>query len=97
VDKYLPGHADELKDVKSIIRYYVSMAVGCFLLKKVAAPTDKELASLLPLKTLDKTLLDECTQLVLSAYNKHGATETIAKGPEMRESLLKELKVKIVV
>lgn len=99
VDKYLAGRGDELKAVRSIIRYYVSMAAACSLLKKATAPTDKELASLLPtiLKPLDDALLDSSTKLVLDAYKKHGATETIAKGPEMRETILKELSAQFAV
>jgi hypothetical protein len=96
-DKYLSGRGDDLKDVKSIIRYYVSMAIACYLLKKAAAPTDKELAAILQVavKPLDATLLEDSAKLVLAAYKKHGGTETIAKGPDMRETILKELKAKL--
>ncbi|MBR1194089.1 AIPR family protein [Bradyrhizobium sp. AUGA SZCCT0160] len=93
VDKYLSGR-DDLKSVRSIIKYYVSMTVACMLLKKADAPTDKELASLLPAatKTIDGMILEECTDIVFAAYQKHGGTETAAKGPEMRATILKELK-----
>ena len=96
VDKFLAGRGDELKDVVSIIRYYVSMAVACTLLKKASVPNSKSLASLLPVaqKPLDETLLKDCTTLVMNSYKKHGATETVAKGAEMRETILKELKAK---
>ena len=93
VDKYLGDRADQFKDVRSIIRYFVSMAVACTLLKKAAAPSDKELASLLPaaLKPLEITMLDNLTQLVMTTYTEHGGTELVAKGPEMRGVILKKL------
>ena len=93
VDKYLTARGDDLKSVRSIIRYYVSMAVACKLLKKSKAPTDKDLASLsgAVAKPIDQKILDECTDLVLAAYKTHGETETAAKGPEMRQTILKEL------
>jgi hypothetical protein len=96
VDKYL-GDRDEFKDVRSIIRYFVSMAVACTLLKKTTAPTDKELASLLPiaLKPLEVGMLDDLTRLVKTAYTSHGGVESVAKGPEMRGTILKRLAAKI--
>ena len=48
VDKYLTARGAELKDIRSIIRYYVAMTAICELLKKITAPTDKDLAGLLP-------------------------------------------------
>ena len=93
VEKYLVGRGAELKNVRSIIRYYVTMAVVCELLKKTEAPTDKELAGLLPAaqKGIDEKLLESCTKFVLDAYQKEGGTETIAKGPEMTATLKKWL------
>lgn len=95
-DKYLAARGDDLKSVRSIIRYYVSMAVACTLLMKATTPTDKDLATLLPMvtKPIDTKVLDECTKLVLAAYKKHGETETAAKGPEMRGTVLKDLAAK---
>lgn len=99
VDKYLTARGDELKEVRSIIRYYVSMAIACLLLKKATVPTDKDLANILPIvvKALDATMLDSSTKLVIDSYKKHGGTETVAKGPEMRDTILKELKAKLAV
>ena len=96
VDKYLGDRGDELKDVRSIIRYFVSMAVACTLLNKVTAPTDKELASLLPaaLKPLDTAMLDDLTQLVMTTYTEHGGMKSVAKGPEMRGTIFKKLAAK---
>jgi hypothetical protein len=97
VDKYLTGRGDELKEVRSIIRYYVSVVIACLLMKKAGPPTDKELAATLSLavKPLDTSMLNESTELVLAAYKKHGAIETVAKGPDMRDTILKELKAKL--
>ena len=96
VDKYLTTKGAELKDVRSIIRYYVTMAAVCELLQKTDAPKDKDLAGLLPAvqKGIDDKLLAECTDLVLKAYKKEGETETIAKGPEMRGTIIKWLAAK---
>lgn len=93
VEKYLASRGAELKDVRSIIRYYVTMTVVCELLKSTDAPTDKDLAGLLGVarKSIDEQLLAECTETVLKAYHKEGGTETIAKGPEMTATLKKWL------
>jgi hypothetical protein len=93
VDKYLGDRGDDFKNARSIIRYFVSMAIACTLLKKVTPPTDKELASLLPaaLKPLDSKMLDEIADMVLATYVAHGGTESVAKGPEMRGTILKKL------
>jgi hypothetical protein len=93
VEKYLVGRGAELKDIRSIIRYYVTMTVVSELLKKTEPPTDRELAGLLPSvqKGVDEKLLAECTDLVLKVWKKEGETETIAKGPEMTATLKKWL------
>jgi hypothetical protein len=93
VDKYLTGRAD-LKDVRSIIRYYVSMAAACVLLNKADPPTDKELAKLLPMviKPLDEKMLSDCSHLVVHVYNILDGNETVAKGPDMRATILQRLK-----
>lgn len=72
------------------------MAVASSLLKKATVPTDKEIAALLPtvLKPLGKSFLFDCTALVIDAYKKHGGTETVAKGPDMRETIVKILTAK---
>ena len=93
VDHYLQTCGDELKPVRSIIRYYISMTAISILLKKVSAPTDKELASLITVsvKGIDTAILDDCAAVVMGTYSKHGATETVAKGPDMRQTILREL------
>lgn len=98
VDKYLSGRVD-LKEVRSIIRYYVSMATACNLAKQATGLNDKVLAALLPvtLKPFDVLLLDSCAAAVMSAYLKHGGTETVAKGPDMRETIISDLKAALLV
>jgi hypothetical protein len=93
IDKYLVGRGD-LKDVRSIIRYYVSMATTCLLLNKADPPTDKQLAKLLPgiISPMDETMLARCSDLVLDVYKVLGGNETVAKGPEMRTTILQRLK-----
>jgi hypothetical protein len=97
VDKYLAEKGDQLKHVRSIIRCYVSIAVAYMLLKKSAIANDKELALLLPIvaKPIDEDAIENLTQLVLTTYNEHGGSETVAKGPEMRETVLKKLSAKL--
>ncbi|MCP1843613.1 hypothetical protein ACVIHI_003469 [Bradyrhizobium sp. USDA 4524] len=97
VDKYIGDRGDDLKDVRSIIRYFVSMAVSCTLLNKTAPPSDKELASLLAtsLKPIDARLLKNLTDLVTNTYVGLGGTESVAKGPEMRGAILKKLGAKL--
>ena len=94
VDKYLADQGEDVKEVKSIVRYYVSMAAACSLLKKTAGIDDKAIASLLPItnKPLDSTMLAACTSMVLGSYMSLGGTETVAKGPDMRETLINQLK-----
>jgi hypothetical protein len=93
VDRYLTACGETVKSVRSIIRYYISMTAASLLLQKASAPTDKELAAILQpaVKGLDAKMLDDCTAVVIDAYNQHGATETVAKGPDMRQTILKEL------
>ena len=93
VEKYLVGRGPELKDVRSIIRYYVTMIVVCELLRKIEIPTDRELAALLPKaqRGVDEQILEKSTALVLKVYQKEGGSETIAKGPEMTATLKKWL------
>jgi hypothetical protein len=93
VDKYLGDRGEDFKNARSIIKYFVSMAVACTLLKKVTPPSDKELASLVPaaLKPLDPKMLDEMADMVFKTYVAHGGTESVAKGPEMRGAILKKL------
>jgi hypothetical protein len=59
-------------------------------------PSDKELASLLPvaLKPLAAGMLADLAAMVLTTYNEHGGTESVAKGPEMRGTILKKLAAK---
>lgn len=94
VDKYLVDLGDELKNVRSILRYYVSMVIACTLLKKATDPSDKELASLLQIaqKPLGDAVLKPATDTVDGHYKLAGATEVVAKGPDMREAILKSLK-----
>jgi NAD-dependent DNA ligase len=94
IDKHLAAQADDIKSVRSIIRYYVSMATACTLLKKADPPSDKDLASLLPqaTKPIDTKVIGASIDLVLGAYKKHGETETAAKGPDMSGTILKKLK-----
>lgn len=91
VDKYLLSKGAELRDNRSIIRYYISMTIACELLKKTTPPTDRELASLLSAvqKQLSEKVFEDATELVIKAYKHEGETETIAKGPDMRNTILK--------
>jgi hypothetical protein len=95
VDRYLNDLGDlGIKDLRSIIKFYVSMAVACMLLKKTSIPTDKELAGLLPiaLKQIDESkILTEAIAQVINTYAELGKTETVAKGPEMREKVLAKM------
>lgn len=97
VDRYLASR-DELRAERSIIRYYVSMTATCLMLNKASEPTDKELAAALPaaVKGLDKRMLDDSASVVTAAYQQHGGTETIAKGPEMRQTILTNLASRFV-
>lgn len=96
VEKYLEGFP-ALKNVRSILRYYVSMASACLLLKRRARPSPKDLAGLLPLiqKQVDDTVLSEATALTTKAFEKHGKTETAAKGPNMLTDLLDEVEMSL--
>lgn len=96
VEGYLANRADT-KQWKSVIRYFVSMALACNYLKKASAPSDKDLASLLPIasKPIFPPLLQEFTDLVMKTYNELGGAESVAKGPEMRAAILKQLATKL--
>jgi hypothetical protein len=93
VDKWLAAKGADLKETKSIIRYYVSMAVACELLKNTRPSSAGSLATLLPavLKPINETLMNSCCEVVLAAYKKLGETEKVAKGPEMRDVIRQSL------
>jgi hypothetical protein len=99
VDNYLNDLGDlGIKDLRSIIKYYVSMASACLLLKKTTAPTDKEVAGLLPvvLKPIDAhKILAEAVAKVINTYAALGKIETIAKAPEMRTEVLRKIEATI--
>ncbi|MBR0867637.1 AIPR family protein [Bradyrhizobium diazoefficiens] len=96
VESYLTDRTD-LKQWKSVLRYFVSMAVACTYLKKASPPTDKELAALLPLasKAFIPPLFAELTTMAMKTYTELGGTESVAKGPEMRAEILKQLAFKL--
>lgn len=73
------------------------MAVACTYLKKASPPTDKELAALLPLasKAFIPPLFAELTTMAMKTYTELGGTESVAKGPEMRAEILKQLAFKL--
>ena len=42
------------------------------------------------LKAINPSTIDSCVTACMAIYEKLGATETIAKGPEMRDELLRQ-------
>jgi hypothetical protein len=92
VDKHLLAKGVGLKDTRSFAKYYVSMMVACELLKTIH-PNAKMLPNLLPIvvKPISAEMMDDCINAFLSFYNELGATETVAKGPDLREKLLKKM------
>lgn len=96
VEKYLVS-LTAINHVRSVIRYYVSMAVACLLLKKTDRPNPKELAGLLPLavKPLSEAVLVDVTGLILEIFKRHGESETAAKGPQMLADVLEALKQRL--
>jgi AIPR protein len=95
VDAYVAEYRQALKGTRSFIRYYVSMMVAIELLRNVA-PAARELAALLPLvtKPVDSGLIESSCAAALAVYERFGATETIAKGREMREEILRQFAAK---
>jgi hypothetical protein len=93
VDKFLTSLGDTVKDKRSIIKFYVAMAVACSLLRKTSKLTAAELAALAPVvnKPLDPALLKHCCDLTVATYVKSGDTEAVAKGTDMRDSILNRL------
>ena len=94
VDGFLNECDENIQVVRSIIRYYVSSAVASTLRGNADTPTANTIAALLPQvnKPIPLKMLEACTETVMAVYMSQGGTETVAKGPTMREALLKQLK-----
>lgn len=83
------------KDVRRDIRYYVGMLLTCKLLN-VAKPKPEEIASLVKqyAVSLEPKVLQAVCDEALSEYKRLGANDKVAKGPELRKSLIDSLKTK---
>lgn len=93
-DKYLFAQTGELKSLRSILRYYVSMIAACKLLQKADQPSVDDLVKLLPIvvKPIDASVLAASSEQALAAYKGRGGSERAAKGPDMLGDLLVKLR-----
>jgi hypothetical protein len=93
IDDFITSNARVYPDTKTDIKYYLSLCVACELTRS-AAPDVKSLCALLPtvVKPIDKSLMNGALQRVMNIYERLGANDKVAKGPEMRAELLTALK-----
>ncbi len=89
VEKVLENRANLTKEERRDIRYYVDMTACCYALK-TAKPTVKELVTLLK-RCSEQNIndeIDEAIDDVLKKYKQLGATDKVAKGPDLTSRLL---------
>lgn len=79
-------------DVRRNLKYYENMVVACELCK-ASRPSAKLLADNVGLVTvpIDQKILKAAHESVLASYQKLGETDKDAKGPYLKEIILKEL------
>jgi hypothetical protein len=89
---YLEKDAGLNSDTVADVRYYVDAFVGS-LLCMAAQPTPEQISKLSTVvkAPMDKTILEEATKEVLSAYQELGGNDKVAKGPDLKEKLLTHL------
>ncbi|HYX31240.1 MAG TPA: AIPR family protein [Pyrinomonadaceae bacterium] len=92
VNDYLKQREDLTRDERRDIRFYVDMCIA-YALSNDPSPTAPELAALAQtvVSSISTDWLNNTTQMVLREYRKLGGTDTVAKGPHLREVLLRML------
>ena len=81
---------DELRGHEHNLRFYMAMYSTCSALES-AHPDSEELATLRT-SLITKKILRDCYKPVWKWYDKLGATDTIAKGPELNKKLLAQIR-----
>jgi hypothetical protein len=95
VDKRVHDYLDERSDLtgetKRDVRYYVDLELCCERLQR-SKPTPDEIASLLPkISNISDEDLKKSVDYVVAEYQAKGGTDTIAKGPDLTQEILKDL------
>jgi len=92
VVEFLGDQQDSTSDERRDVRYYVDLWVACSLLK-AASPTAELLAGIVKtcLKPINVSILQSSYALVLQTYRQIGGTDKVAKGPELRLTLISML------
>jgi hypothetical protein len=99
IDKQVTGYLAKKdgvsSDLRVDIRYYMDAWVGAVLCSS-AQPTKAAIAGLTKGLTspIEAQILDEAFEEVIGVYNGAGGNDRAAKGPQMKDSLLSELKKK---
>ncbi len=93
VNDYLKQREDLSRDERRDIRFYVDMSIA-YPLTNDPSPNASQLAALAQtvVSSISPDWLNSTTQTVLDEYRKLGGTDTVAKGPHLREALLKIVK-----
>lgn len=94
-EKFLEDNPDLVPDLRTDVRFYLTMLAMCEVTEK-RAPTAKQIADSLPklLQPIDHALLDGIFHRVIDVYLKFGATDVAAKGKEMQACLVEGVKDK---
>ena len=79
----------ELRGHENNLRFHVAMAVACSALES-GIPNRAQLATV-RMSLVTKRILQECTERVWNLYTALGATDNVAKGPDLKDKLLAEV------
>ena len=80
----------ELHGHEHNLRFHVAMATTCLVLGS-GTPDAEQLAAL-KVSSITKDILQECTDSVWSLYKELGATDNVAKGPDLKDKLLTQIR-----
>lgn len=92
VRKYLAKRDDITKDEKADIRFYMGTGLVCRLANKLD-PSTGEFASLSQSISagVSNALMDQSCEIVRSVYKEKRGDDKAAKGPNMRDAVLKAI------
>ena len=77
---------NEFRGHEHNLRFHVALAVACSALE--SGNPDREPLASLRVSLIAKELVRECTERVWRLYSELGATDNVAKGPELKDRLL---------
>ncbi len=89
------ARTDVPREVRTRIRYYLSMVVACELLK-TSRPTVAQITEAADLfkNKIDDKILSEWYELVKFEYQQLGGNDNVSKGPQLTANIIEILKIK---